>query len=68
MNVKTGLKVGENFETATHDSTSGDVLMPSLFINKWYTCYRCKGLKDQYGNVSNATCSMCWPMDAQAPV
>jgi hypothetical protein len=68
MNVKTGLKVGEGIENATSDLSSGEAFISSPFINKWQTCYRCKGLKDQYGNVSNATCSMCWPMDTQAPV
>jgi hypothetical protein len=68
MNVKTGLKVGEGVETSALDSSAGESLLTSPFINKWQTCYRCKGFKDQYGNVSNASCSMCWPMGAQAPV
>jgi hypothetical protein len=68
MNVKTGLKAGESADTATEESAAGGSLVSSPFINKWQTCYRCKGLKDQYGNVSNATCSMCWPMGSQAPV
>jgi hypothetical protein len=68
MIVKTGLKAGEDFGTTSSDSTTGNVLLSSPFINKWHTCYRCKGLKDQYGNISNATCSMCWPVGAQAPV
>jgi len=68
MIVKTGLKAGEDFGTTSSDSTTGNVLLSSPFINKWHTCYRCKGLKDQYGNVSNATCSLCWPVGAQAPV
>jgi hypothetical protein len=68
MIVKTGLKAGEDFGTTSSDSITGNVLLSSPFIKKWYTCYRCKGLKDQYGNVSNATCSMCWPVGAQAPV
>jgi hypothetical protein len=68
MNVQSGLKAGEGVETATLGTSDGEALFSSPFINKWQTCYRCKGLKDQYGNVSNATCSMCWPMGAQAPV
>jgi hypothetical protein len=68
MNVKTGLKAGEGLDTATLASSAGAANLSSPFINKWLTCFRCKGLKDQYGNVSNATCNMCWPMGAQAPV
>lgn len=68
MNVKTGLRVGESSETTAADLSSEESRLSSPFINKWQTCYRCKGLKDQYGNVSNATCSMCWPMGSQAPV
>jgi hypothetical protein len=68
MNVKTGLKVGEGVESTSLELSAGESLFSSPFINKWQTCYRCKGLKDQYGNVSNATCNMCWPMGDQAPV
>jgi hypothetical protein len=68
MIVKTGLKAGEDLETTTHDPTPGNALLSLPFINKWHTCYRCKGIKDQYGSVSNATCSMCWPTGARAPV
>jgi hypothetical protein len=67
MNVKTGLKAGEDVETTMLDSSAGAANLSSPFINKWQTCYRCKGLKDQYGDVSNATCNMCWRMGAQAP-
>ena len=68
MNVKTGLKAGEGVENTTLDSSAKEFNFSSPFINKWQTCYRCKGLKDQDGNVSNATCNICWPMGAQAPV
>jgi hypothetical protein len=68
MFVKTGLKSGENVESATVGSPGGESILSSPFINKWQTCYKCKGLKDQYGNVSNATCNVCWPMGSQAPV
>jgi hypothetical protein len=68
MNIKTGLKAGEGVENGTLDSSVGESLFSSPFINKWQTCYHCKGLKDQYGNVSNATCNTCWPMGAQSPV
>ena len=68
MKIKTGLKAGEGVETVKLDLSAGESHLTSPFINKWLTCYRCKGYKDQYGNVSNATCSICWPMGAQAPV
>lgn len=66
MYVRTNLKAGENaYELAAapeEDALAGP------YMNKWRTCYRCKGKKDQYGNVSDATCQMCWPMNAQPPV
>jgi len=68
MKIKTGLKAGASTDTAGERGAAGESLITSPFINKWMTCYRCKGIKDQYGNVSNATCKMCWPMGSQAPV
>jgi len=68
MKITTGLKAGEDVGTEKLDSSAGESNLSSPFINKWQTCYRCKGYKDQYGNVSNATCGICWPMGAQAPI
>jgi len=68
MLIKTGLRSGELAGAAVTDAPTNLFSLSSPFINKWQTCYRCKGLKDQYGNVSNATCGMCWPMGSPAPI
>jgi hypothetical protein len=62
MKAITGLRSGESIDSAAEYDPFGITDLAFPFTNKWQTCYRCKGLKDQLGNVSNATCSMCRPI------
>ena len=62
MNVKTGLQAGMGEEPSADDEFGAP------YMNTWMSCWRCKGKKDQYGNVSQATCGACWPVGEQAPM
>jgi hypothetical protein len=65
MNVRTHLKSGADLGPVQGRPQP----QPSQpYINKWDACWRCKGKKDQYGNLSNASCNLCWPPNRQPPV
>ena len=66
MLVRTNLKAGES--AANLAAAPDQAALAGQNMNKWRTCYHCRGKKDQYGNMSEATCQMCWPMSAQPPV
>jgi hypothetical protein len=71
MLIRTGLKagadpepiypIGDNVYMTEPEETS------TPYMNKWLSCYRCKGTRDTYGNVSKARCEACWPMGAKSP-
>lgn len=66
MHIKTGLKSG--IANPQDIDLPNPFPQPTPYMNKWLTCWRCKGSKDQYGNVSNARCQACWPMGEMPPV
>lgn len=73
MKVRTGLLAGMGESVAMVEAPDladgmGADMASGPYINKWLGCWRCKGVKDQYGNVSQARCQMCWPIGAQPPV
>ena len=69
MKIKTEIRAGQSYPMdSSQDAGSDSSNIGRHYMTKWRAGYHCHGKKDQYGNVSNATCRYIWPLHAQPPV
>ena len=73
MQVKSAIRAGQYQSESAYPDSGPDAGQDASslghhYMTKWMGGYHCHGKKDQYGNVSNATCRYIWPANAQPPV